>query len=199
MAMDCKVIFSGIENINVTNSPIPKLIIRLRPGNASPTIERIKGVWEKLTGGEEFVFSFVDQTLDAQYRNDQNLGKIVTLATVLAIIIGSLGLYGLASLAMQNRTKEISIRKVLGATEQSLLILLSKEYVYLIFLSLLLSVPVTWYLMTNWLSSFEYRIFIGVDVFLAAGGISLLIALMTISYQAIKTAWSQPAETLKYQ
>jgi putative ABC transport system permease protein len=199
MAMDCKLIFSGIENINVTNSPIPKLIIRLRSGNASATIDRIKGVWDKLTGGEEFVFTFVDQALDAQYRNDQNLGKIVTLATLLAIIIGSLGLYGLASLAMQNRTKEISIRKVLGATEQSLLILLSKDYVYLIFISLLLSVPVTWYLMTSWLSSFEYRITIGADVFLAAGGISLLIALATISYQAIKTAWSQPAETLKYE
>jgi putative ABC transport system permease protein len=199
LAMDPMIVFSGIENINVGNSPIPKLVIRLKPGNAATTIEQIKGIWDKLTGGEEFSFSFVDQALAAQYRNDQNLGKIVSIATLLAILIGSLGLYGLASLAMQNRTKEISIRKVLGATEQSLLILLSKDYVYLIVISLLLSVPITWYLMTNWLSTFEYRIHMGVDVFLIAGGISLLIALLTISYQAIKTAWSQPAQTLKYE
>jgi putative ABC transport system permease protein len=197
MAMDPLVVFSGIENINTDNSLIPKLIIRLRAGNAAAAIDQIKGVWDKLTGGEEFGFTFVDQALAAQYRNDQNLGKIVSIATLLAILIGSLGLYGLASLAMQNRIKEISIRKVLGATERSLLMLLSKDYVYLIFISLLLSVPVTWYLVSSWLSTFEYRIAIGPEAFLIAGGISLLIALVTISYQAIKTAWSQPAETLK--
>jgi putative ABC transport system permease protein len=199
LAMDPMIVFSGLENINISNSPIPKLIIRLKPGNAAAAIDQIKNIWDKLTGGEEFSFAFVDQALAAQYRNDQNLGKIVSVATLLAILIGSLGLYGLASLAMQNRTKEISIRKVLGATEQSLLILLSKEYVYLIAISLLLSVPLTWYLMANWLSTFEYRIAMGADVFLIAGGISLLIALLTISYQAIKTAWSQPAQTLKYE
>jgi putative ABC transport system permease protein len=197
MAMDPLVVFSGIENINTDNSLIPKLIIRLRAGNAAAAIDQIKGVWDKLTGGEEFSFSFVDQALAAQYRNDQNLGKIVSIATLLAILIGSLGLYGLASLAMQNRIKEISIRKVLGATERSLLMLLSRDYVYLILISLLLSVPVTWYLVSSWLSTFEYRIAIGPEAFLIAGGISLLIALVTISYQAIKTAWSQPAETLK--
>jgi putative ABC transport system permease protein len=199
LAMDPMIIFSGTENINVGNSPMPKLLIRLRAGNPAPAIEQIKAVWDKLTGAEEFDFAFVDQTLQSQYQNDQNLGRMVTIATIIAIIIGSLGLYGLASLAMQNRTKEISIRKVLGATEQSLLILLSKDYIFLILFSLLLSVPVTWYLMTNWLTSFEYRVSIGADVFLVAGGISLLIALLTISYQAIKTAWSQPAETLKYE
>jgi len=108
-------------------------------------------------------------------------------------------LYALASLAMQNRTKEISIRKVMGATEQSLLVLLSKDYVMLIVVSLLLSVPITWYLMSNWLQSFQYRVDVSWQVFAAAGGLSLVIALLTISYQAIKTAWIRPAETLKYE
>ncbi|HEY0742031.1 MAG TPA: FtsX-like permease family protein, partial [Chryseosolibacter sp.] len=117
----------------------------------------------------------------------------------LAILIGSLGLYGLASLAMQNRTKEISIRKVLGASEHSLLVLLSRDYVLLIVVSLLISVPITWFLMKDWLSTFEYRINIGISVFVISGGISLAIALITISYEAIKTAWSQPAKTLKYE
>jgi putative ABC transport system permease protein len=199
MAMDPMIVLSGLENINLGSTAVPKLLIRLKPGNASETIEQIKAVWDKLTGGEEFAFSFVDQSLDAQYRADKNLGKIVSIATMLAILIGSLGLYGLASLAMQNRTKEISIRKVLGATEQSLLILLSKDYVYLIVVSLMLSVPITWFLMSTWLSTFEYKIEIGPGVFLLAGSISLAIAFITISYQALKTAWSQPADTLKYE
>jgi putative ABC transport system permease protein len=153
--------------------------------------------WNKLSGGEEFTFTFVDEALATQYRNDQNLGKIISIATLLAIAIGSLGLYGLASLAMQNRTKEISIRKVMGATERSLLLLLSKDYVFLVGISVFLSIPITWYLMNQWLQSFEYRVNIGWESFLIAGGISLLIALFTISYQTIKTASSQPAETLK--
>jgi putative ABC transport system permease protein len=199
MTMEASILFSGSENINMNNSPIPKLMIRLKAGNLAATVDEIKGVWDKLTGSEEFVFTFVDQSLATQYRNDQNLGKIVSIATLLAIVIGSLGLYALASLAMQNRTREITIRKVMGATEQSLLILLSKDYIYLIGISLLLSVPVTYLMMSNWLKTFEYRITVGWDVFLMAGGLSLLVATLTISYQAIKTAWTRPAETLKYE
>jgi putative ABC transport system permease protein len=199
IVQDPAIILPGIENININNTPVPKLHVRLSPGNMSGTIDEIKTVWDKLTGGEEFAFNFVDQALAAQYRNDQNLGKIVSVATALAMLIGSLGLYGLASLAMQNRVKEISIRKVMGATEQSLLVLLSKDYIFLIGISLFISVPITWYMMSNWLSSFEYKVGIGWEVFALSGGISLLIALITISYQAIKTAWSQPAETLTYE
>ncbi|HRX01167.1 MAG TPA: ABC transporter permease, partial [Cyclobacteriaceae bacterium] len=128
---------------------------------------------------------------------DQNLSKIISIATLLAIIIGSLGLYALASLAMQNRTKEISIRKVMGATEQSLLVLLSKDYVYLIGISLLVSVPLTVYIMNNWLQTFEYNVGISWQVFAIAGALSLLIAILTISNQAVRTARSQPAQTLK--
>jgi putative ABC transport system permease protein len=199
MVMDPAIILSGTENINIDNSPVPKLMVKIKPGNMAATIDQIKTVWDKLTGGEEFAFAFVDESLNTQYRADQNLGKIVSIATILAIIIGSLGLYGLASLAMQNRVKEISIRKVLGATEQSLLVLLSREYVILITICLALSVPLTIYLMQGWLKSFEYRIEIGAGVFLLAGGISLLIAMLTIGYQTIRTAWTQPAETLKYE
>lgn len=191
-------ILKGVENINIDNNPLPKLFIRLRPETMATTMDQIKTVWDRVAEGE-FAFTFVDQALAAQYKSDQNLGKIVSLATLLAIIIGSLGLYALASLAMQNRIKEISIRKVMGATEQSLLMLLSKEYVLLILVSLLISVPITWYLMSNWLKNFQYRVEVGWHIFALAGGLSLLVALITISYQAIKTAWTRPAETLKYE
>ncbi len=199
MVQDPLIILAGSENINIENNPMPKLFIRLAPENMPATLDQVKTVWDKLTNSEEFDFTFVDQALDAQYRSDQNLGKIVSLATLLAIIIGSLGLYALASLAMQNRTKEISIRKVLGATEQSLLLLLSKDYVLLILISLVLSVPITWYLMNTWLQNFQYKIEVGWGVFVLSGGISLIVALVTISYQALKTSWTQPAETLKYE
>ena len=199
IVQDPSIILSGVENINIDNSPVPKLLVRLRADNMATTIEEIKATWDRLTGGEEFAFNFVDQTLNAVYASDQNLGKIVSIATLLAMAIGSLGLYALASLAMQNRTKEISIRKVMGATEQSLLVLLSKDYVLLIGISLLLSVPITWYMMSSWLQSFQYRIDVSWQVFALAGGLSLIVALVTISYQAIKTAWTRPAETLKYE
>lgn len=199
LVMSPSVIAAGIENINVDNSPVPKLMVRLSAENMTATIEEIQAVWAKLTNGEEFTFTFVDQAMAAQYRNDQNLGRIVSIATLLAIVIGSLGLYALASLAMQSRVKEISIRKVMGATEQSLLVLLSKDYLVLIVISLIISVPITVYFMNDWLQSFEYRIDIGWQAFAVAGVISLIVALFTISYQAIKTAWTQPAQTLKYE
>jgi putative ABC transport system permease protein len=199
MVMDPQIILAGVENINISNSPIPKLMVRLQTGNMSAAIDQITGIWEKLTGGEEFAFQFVDQSMAAQYRNEQNLGKIVSIATLLAVVIGSLGLYALASLAMQSRTKEISIRKVLGATEKSLLVLLSKEYIVLVGISLIVSIPLTWYGMTEWLQTFEYRVSVGIGFFVVAGLLSLVIALLTISYQTLKTASAQPAQTLKYE
>ncbi|MCB0488176.1 MAG: ABC transporter permease [Cyclobacteriaceae bacterium] len=197
LVIDFDVVRSGIENINMNSTMIPRLMVRLRPGEMATTIDEIKLVWDKLSNGEEFDFSFADQSMAAQYRNDQNLSKIISIATMLAIIIGSLGLYALASLAMQNRTKEISIRKVMGATEQSLLMLLSKDYVYLIGISLLVSVPLTVYMMNEWLQTFEYKVGISWQAFAMAGVLSLLIAILTISYQAVRTARSQPAQTLK--
>jgi putative ABC transport system permease protein len=199
IVMDRSIIFNGAENVNIGSNPVPKLMIRLRPGNLVNAIAKVQQVWDRLTGEEEFVFSFVDQALTDQYRNDTNLGKIVQIATLIAVLIGSLGLYALASLAMQNRVKEISIRKVMGASENSLLVLLSRDYVVMIGISLLLSVPITSSLMNNWLQSFEYRISPGWEVFVLAGGISLIIALVTISYHTIKTALTRPAETLKYE
>lgn len=193
------VLASGIENMNVSTRPVPKLMVRLNPGETAAGLAEIKKTWEALSGGEEFRFEFVDQALAAQYASDQNLGKIVSVATVIAILIGSLGLYGLASLAMQNRTKEITIRKVLGATEGSLLVLLSREYIMLIVICLLISVPMTIYMMQGWLSTFEYRVPIGWLVFMVSGGISLTIAMLTIGHQTLKTASSQPAQALKYE
>jgi len=194
---DAAIALSGMENINIGSSPIPKLLVRIKAGQLTAGIERMQAAWQKLNGSEEFAFSFVDEALKQQYRNDQNLGKMVSLATVLSILIGSLGLYALASLAMQTRTKEISIRKVMGATVNSLLMLLSKDYVVLVMASLVLSIPLTVWTMRDWLSSFEYRITIGWGIFLLAGTVALAIALLAIGYQTLKTASTEPARTLR--
>ena len=199
MVHDPKIILAGSENISIGSSPVPKLIVRLRPGNMIATVDAIKGVWSEVSGQEEFIFNFTDEVINKQYRADQNLGRIVSIASLIAILIGSLGLFALASLALQSRTKEVSVRKVFGASIQSLLILLSKDFVFLVLISLCLSIPLTYLIISDWLNGFAYRIDIGWEVFLLTGMISLLVAMLTIAYQTIRTALSQPAETLKHE
>lgn len=199
LTMNPMVILSGIENIGIGTSPVPKLMVRINSGMIRKAIDQTKSVWEKIIPDEEFDFTFIDQTLAAQYRQEENLGKIVTIASILAVIIGSLGLLGLASLTIAGRLKEIGLRKVLGASEKNILMLLSKDYVYLVFISLLIASPFTYYFMNKWLQNFEYKIEIGPGIFLIAGGIALLIAIFTISFQSVKAAFTKPVETLKYE
>jgi putative ABC transport system permease protein len=199
LVQDPNLILGGTENVNVDSSPLPKLMVRLKAGAIESGLAKIKDAWNKLSGDEELSFTFADQSIAKQYKTDQNLGKIMTIAAVLAIVIGSLGLYALASLAMQNRTKEISIRKVMGASSNSLLYLLSKEYLLLVFICLFIAAPITWYLMSNWLSTFEYRVNINPGIFIWAGAISLFITLATISFQLLKTVWTNPVKSLKYE
>ncbi len=197
MAINPEIVFSGSENVMMDNSPIPKLFVRLKAGETSVTLTELEQRWKKVAGADSFSFSFVDERIDTQYRNDKNLSKVISVSTVLAIMIGGLGLYGLASLAIQGRVKEVSIRKVLGASTSSLLVLLSKEFLVMIILTLTLSVPLTLYIAEKWLQSFAYKVDIGPGIFLATGLVSLAIAMVTISSQVFKTVLSQPAETLK--
>ena len=197
MTMTPAIPLSGSENINFDNSPIPKLFVRIRGGQVATTLAAVEAAWTKVAGTETFDFAFVDENIGAQYRNDQNLGKIIGIATFLSVVIGGLGLYALAALAIQARVKEISIRKVLGATVQSLLMLLSKEFVALLVINVAISIPLTLYFMQRWLQSFQYRIDINWTLFAVAGGIAIAIGLFTISFEAVKAALARPAEKLK--
>ncbi len=199
MAINPEIILSGTENIMINNSPIPKLFARLKAGETSSAIAQLEEQWKKAVGPDSFEFSFVDERIDTQYRSDKNLSKIISISTVLAIIIGGLGLYGLASLAIQGRVKEVSIRKVLGASTKSLVMLLSKEFVIMVIVNLVISIPLTLYIADKWLQSFEYKVDVGPGIFLATGAVSLVIAMVTISSQLIKTVLSQPADTLKVE
>src|SRR5690606_13332418 len=169
---------------------------RLKAGETGMAIAQLEEQWKKAVGPDSFEFSFVDERIDTQYRSDKNLSKIISISTLLAIIIGGLGLYGLASLAIQGRVKEVSIRKVLGASTKSLVMLLSKEFVIMVIVNLVVSIPLTLYISDKWLRSFEYKVDVGPGIFIITGAVSLAIAMVTISSQLIKTVLSQPADTL---
>lgn len=197
LSMNPIVPLSGHENITINSSPIPKLIIKLPLEKTAEALTEIKAAWYKLSDNEEFSFHYVDQRLDAQYRNDQNLSKIVKIASIIAIFIGGLGLYALAALAMQSRAKEISIRKVMGASEKYLMLLLAKGYMYLIGGCIIISAPITFYFMNQWLRSFEYRISPGWKVFGVTSALSILMGILVISYQTISIARTNPVDAVK--
>lgn len=199
MVINPMIVMEGIENIGIGSNPLPKVFARLQAGQVKEGLASLENAWKKVTGGEEFEYTFVDQTLAAQYDQEQNLSRIVTIAAALAIIIGCMGLFALASLNMENRTREVSIRKVLGASQQRILVLLSREYVYLILIAMFVSIPLTVYVTSGWLETFAYRISVGPGVFAVTGGLTVMIALCTISWHAIRTTMKQPAETLKYE
>lgn len=199
VVQDPSIILRGVENINIETSPLPKLFVRLLPGTLNATIEQLKTAWQQVTPDGQFDFSFVDDAVNRQYIADRNLASIIRIATLLAIFIGGLGLYGLASLAMQGKVKEISVRKVFGATQQSLWILLGREYFILVLISLAVSIPFTWLWMQQWLSTFAFRITMGWQVFSLSAIIALTVTLLTVAYEVIKTSRAQPAKTLKYE
>jgi putative ABC transport system permease protein len=188
--------FSAANNVSIEADPAPKVFARVAQNSFPETIKQIESTWDQIYGDEPFDFRFVNEGLQRQYVAEKNLGEIVSVATILALIIGSMGLFALATLTMNARTKEISVRKVLGAPLKNILYLLSKSYFVIIIIALLISVPMTHYFAESWLSEFEYKISIGFDSFLLAGAGTLLIALLTISFQCLKVASANLAQTL---
>ena len=157
----------------------------------------MKKKWNEAYAGEPFDYHFVDQVLENQYEAEQNLGKLVTTAAILAIVIGSLGLFALAMLTMNARLKEMSIRKVLGASNANVAINLSKSYMILVIVAMIISIPLSYQVMSSWLTEFAYRTSIGVNTFLLAAVISVFIAWVAISYHSIKMAINNPVNGLR--
>ncbi|MEJ2494613.1 MAG: ABC transporter permease [Ignavibacteriaceae bacterium] len=162
-------------------------------------ISAIKNNYANMFPGNPFEYNFLDEFFDKQYKADIQTGQILGLFTFLSILISCLGLIGLSSLMTIQRTKEIGVRKVLGASINSLLVLLSKEFLKWITVANLIAWPVAYYLMNNWLQDFAYRINISWWSFALSGGIALVIALATISFQAVKAATANPVESLRYE
>jgi putative ABC transport system permease protein len=171
--------------------------IRVEAGNLPATIAAIKGNWDKYFPDDPFNYTFLDETFSEQYKSDILFGKVFGIFAFLAILIACFGLLGLSAYNVIQRTKEIGIRKVLGASAQSILVLLSKDFMKLILVALVLAVPVGWYVMHQWLQDFAYRIHIGWWIFAVAGVLALLIALFTIVLQAARAVTENPVKSLR--
>ncbi|KAB2878831.1 FtsX-like permease family protein [bacterium] len=173
--------------------------IRIRPDNIAGTVASVEKIWNQFQAGQPFVYSFLDEDFDALYRAEQRVSKIISIFAGLAIFIACLGLLGLAAYTAEQRTKEIGIRKVLGASAAGIVALLSKEFLKWVLISNLIAWPLAYYFMNSWLENFAYRIDITMGVFVIAGGAALCIALLTVSLQAFKAASANPVEALKYE
>lgn len=190
------IIFSGIDNVNFS-STTPVISIKISTANVPQTLGLIEEAWNKVSPGAPFNSSFLDQAIDSQYRQEERLSKIVTFGSSLAIIIACLGLFGLASLLIIRKTKEIGVRKVLGASSQGIVVLVNKEFTKLVAVAFLLAVPMIWYSMTLWLENFAYQIGINVWTLVIAGVTTILIAWVSVSYQSFKATTINPVESLK--
>jgi ABC-type antimicrobial peptide transport system permease subunit len=175
-----------------------QVIIKIRSNNIAKTIRYVNEVWEKNAPEYPFEYHFLDEQFDRMYGNELRMEKIFRYFVTLAVFISCLGLLGLASFVNEQRTKEIGIRKVLGASVFGVIFLLSKEFTKWVLLSNIIAWPVAWFIMNRWLQNFAYRIEIGIWIFVLSGMLALLIALLTVSYQAIKAAVANPVKALRY-
>ncbi|MEP6513432.1 MAG: ABC transporter permease, partial [Parafilimonas sp.] len=165
---------------------------KVKPDNISSLIKSIESKWKSLAPGMPFSYRFLDDSFSNMYSAEQRVGKIALIFSILAILIACLGLFGLATFIAEQRTKEIGIRKVLGASVNGIVQLLSKDFIKLVIIAFVIAAPFAWWAMNRWLQDFAYRINISWWIFLLAIGIALIIALATISFQAIKAAIANP-------
>ncbi len=173
--------------------------IRISADNIPRTIASLEKMWDRAIPEYPFEFHFLDDTIDARYRSEQRLEMILRIFTLLAISISCFGLFGLISFTAEQRTKEIGIRKVLGASVGSVVRLLSKEFVVLVALANIIAWPVAYFVMTRWLKNFAYRTEIGLVTFFFSGFVALIIAVLTVCFQSIKVALANPVDSLRYE
>lgn len=174
-----------------------KIYIKTKSGEAENAIAAATAIWKRYNNDIPFEYAFLDDSFNKLYSAEQKQGAIFKLFAIVAIIVSCLGLFGLATYTTQVKAKEIGIRKILGASVLRIVRMLSAEFLLLIIISNLVAVPIAWYFMTNWLNGFAYRTTITVSVFLIAGIVAFLIAMTTISFQAIKTALANPIKSLR--
>ncbi|KAA0227534.1 FtsX-like permease family protein [candidate division KSB1 bacterium] len=176
-----------------------QLVVAYQPGQEAEVLAHLKTAWEKLATKSEFTYLFLNDHLRQLYTAEEKLMQMTAWFAGLAIVLSCLGLFGMAVFSIERRTKEIGIRKVLGASVSGVVTMLSRDFVKLVLIANLLAWPVAWYAMNKWLQDFAYRIELGWLTFALAGGVALLIALLTVSAQAIRAALANPADALRYE
>jgi putative ABC transport system permease protein len=179
------------------NIGVSYIAVRIRPGDYSKTIGSIQTIWKKFMPDNPFEYSFLDAQYDSLYKTDQTVGKVFSVFTILSITVACLGLLGLAMYTAECRTKEIGIRKVLGASVQDVVAMLSKDFALLVVIASLIAFPLSWYAMNKWLQDFAYPTKVTWWIFAIAAALMLVIALLTVSFQSIKAALMNPVKSLR--
>jgi putative ABC transport system permease protein len=191
------ILLPGISDNDFDDSPIPKLVFRYSGNSLTEVAEIVEKEWKNTFPGEELQLSFVEENMQFLYANEERVNKFVMISTIIAIIIASLGLLGLTVLVINSKVKEIGIRKVVGASESRIFALLIRSFSWQLVLGIVVSIPISYWIMNAWLSDFAYRIPLGADIYVFSGGITILIALGVMSYHAIRAAYVNPIDSLR--
>ena len=173
-------------------SRVNNLTVKLSTQNISATMQQIENKWKQFAPDRPLQYFFLDETFAQLYKAETNFQKVFIVLVILSIVIACLGLFGLAAFTAEQRTKEIGIRKVLGASVAGITTMLSKDFLKLVIISIVIATPLAWWAMHLWLQNYAYRIQINGWIFLVAGFLSVLIAIITVSFQAIKAAIANP-------
>jgi ABC-type antimicrobial peptide transport system permease subunit len=181
------------------NWPHTYVFIRLNPNNIQNALNSVKSVWSDYAGSYPFDFEFLNDVFEQQYQSDQQTKTLFGYFTFLAIFISCLGLLGLAAFAAEQRTKEIGIRKTLGASVSSLIMLMTREFLVLLGIANLIAWPLAFYIMKNMMKQYAYSVDLTIWIFLFAGLLALLITTVTVSFQAVRAARANPVESLRYE
>lgn len=184
--------------VKALNGGVSCINIRVRPGVVmSKALAQIESAFKKLIPSAPFEYQFVDEEYSLKFAAEERIGKLAGIFSMLAVLISCLGLFGLASFVAEQRTKEVGIRKVLGASAFSVWRLLSREFVVLLIISLCIAIPIAYYFMHGWLQDYQYRVSLSWWIFAVASAGALVITLLTVSFQAIKAAVANPVNSLR--
>jgi hypothetical protein len=175
------------------------LLLRLRPGDPASAIEHFRKVWQKANPGFPCEYEFLDEAFDRMYTNEQRLSQILFSFAVLAVIISCLGLVGLSSFTAEEKTKEIGIRKVLGASQWKIISFFAMNFTKLVIIANAVAWPTAYLIMQRWLQDYAYRTKMGIWIFVLAGGLGLFIALLSVGYQTLRAATANPVDSLRYE
>lgn len=186
----------GAQCLVIGNSP-SVVSVRYNISDVTRAIKSIGAIWDQFCPNEPIRYSFLEESFAEMYSDVKRTGRIIMSFAILTIIIACLGLFALSSYMVEKRSKEVSIRLVMGASLNNIYRLLTQDFLILIVISLVIAIPAAWYFMHRWIENYTYRIQISLDVFLLAGVIGILIALITISYQSVKAAFTNPVEKLR--
>jgi putative ABC transport system permease protein len=185
--------------IGCTTHILNSLSVRIKPENIPETISFLRTKMNQIDPLRPFEYAFLDDSFDAQYRAEERLSRIFSYFAILAIFIASLGLFGLASFTAEQRTKEIGIRKILGASVSGIAILLSKEFTKWVLIANAIAWPIAYFALRMWLQGFAYRTSLTLTAFVLSAVISIIVAMLTVSFQAIKSAVTNPVDSLRYE